>query len=88
MQEKQILLDSKNLQALQTILELHTYKDTRVVYVEVEKAKRPSFESVKRAYDEILKVGNAEEVFSYIGGKLNEARSQKEKRKRGNGQHV
>ena len=81
MQEKQILLDSKNLQALQTILELHTYKDTRVVYVEVEKAKRPSFESVKRAYDEILKVGNAEEVFSYIGGKLNEARIEAKKRK-------
>lgn len=37
LQEKQILLDSKDLQALQTILELHTYKDTRVVYVEVEK---------------------------------------------------
>ena len=36
LQEKQILLDSKDLQALQTILELHTYKETRVVYVEVE----------------------------------------------------
>ena len=39
LQEKQILLDSKDLQALQTILELHTYKDTRVVYVEVELSK-------------------------------------------------
>ncbi|RDU61320.1 hypothetical protein CQA53_10305 [Helicobacter didelphidarum] len=37
LQEKQILLDSKDLQALQIILRLHTYKETRAVYVEVEK---------------------------------------------------
>ena len=36
-QEKVILLDSKDLQALQTTLGLHTHKDIREVYVEVEK---------------------------------------------------
>ena len=36
-QEGQILLDSKDLQALQTTLGLHTHKEMRAVYVEVEK---------------------------------------------------
>ena len=35
-QERQIILDSKDLQTLQTILGLHKHKDTRAVYVEVE----------------------------------------------------
>ena len=36
-QEKTILLDSKDLQNLQTTLGLHTHRDIREVYVEVEK---------------------------------------------------
>ena len=55
-QEKTILLDSKDLQNLQTTLGLHTHKDRVEIYVEVQRAKRPNFESVKRAYDEINRI--------------------------------
>lgn len=55
-QEKVILLDSKDLQNLQTTLGLHTHKDRVEIYVEVQRAKRPNFESVKRAYDEINRI--------------------------------
>ncbi|MCI5785988.1 MAG: type VI secretion system amidase effector protein Tae4 [Helicobacter trogontum] len=57
LQEKQILLDSKNLQALQTILELHTYKETRVVYVEVKLSK---WDRLKIAYQHINNLGKFE----------------------------
>ena len=64
-QEKVILLDSKDLQNLQTTLGLHTHRDRVEIYVEVQRAKRPSFESVERAYREITREGASEFIEKY-----------------------
>ena len=59
-QERQILLDSLHIEQIKTLFSLQRHKDIREVYVEVQRAKRPNFESVKRAYREITREGASE----------------------------
>ena len=58
MQEKTILLDSKDLQALQTTLGLHTHRDRVEIYMEVELSR---WEKIKRAYQYIDNLGKTEQ---------------------------
>ena len=64
MQEKTILLDSKDLQALQTTLGLHTHRDIREVYVEVELSK---WDRLKQTYQTINKL-TVPERYELVGG--------------------
>ena len=56
-QEKQILLDSQNFQALQNVLNLHRQKDNVEVYVEVELSR---WDRIKEFYLNIDKVSEQE----------------------------
>ena len=67
LQERQILLDSKDLQTLQTTLGLHTHKDRVEIYVEVEGAKRPKWKNMKETYQTINKL-SVPERYKLVGG--------------------
>ena len=57
-QEKQILLDSQNFQALQDVLNLHRQKDNAEVYVEVELSR---WDRIKIAYQRIDNLGKSKQ---------------------------
>ena len=68
-QERQILLDSKDLQALQTTLGLHTHKEIRGVYVEVELSR---WDRLKKFYLDIYNISqkDMEESRQRIGTRI------------------